>query len=72
MIGYVGELVEQAKNELNTQEDPATSEFQTDIERGQKRLEKAYKILVDSKGKNKDRFDDAYKAIVCYNLSCSY
>ena len=37
---------------------------------GQSRLLKAYKIIVETKSPN--TFECHYKAIICYNLACSY
>ena len=54
-------LNEQAINEINTQSDK-------EIETGQQRLLKAYKIMVETK--NPNNFDPNYKAIICYNLAC--
>jgi len=57
-------LNEQAVKELSCLDNP--HEFQI----GQQRLHKAYKIIVETK--NPGAFDANYKAIICYNLACSY
>ena len=36
----------------------------------QNRLNKAYKIIVETKGTKV--FDADYKATICYNLACTY
>jgi hypothetical protein len=43
----------------------------TELEIGQQRLVKAYKIIVEAKH-SQAAFDSNYKAIICYNLACSY
>jgi len=57
-------LNEQAVKEINQVDD------EREVSTGQQRLLKAYKIIIET---NKaSMFDSNYKAIICYNLACSY
>jgi hypothetical protein len=55
---------------LNEQAVKEISDEGQDLQIGQQRLLKAYKIIVETK--NPRAFDSNYKAIICYNLACSY
>lgn len=55
---------------LNEQAVKEISEEAQDLLVGQQRLHKAYKIIIETK--NPDAFDPSYKAIICYNLACSF
>ena len=55
---------------LNEQAIKEISEEGSDLQIGQSRLLKAYKIIVEAKANS--ICDSNYQAIVCYNLACSY
>ena len=62
MLALLVCLNEQAVKEINQTEDGH------DLEIGQQRLLKAYRMVNEAKGK----FDATHRAIINYNLACSY
>jgi len=64
LLSLLACLNEQAVKEINTNEE------QHDLEIGQQRLQKAFKIVHNPAQPN--QFDGNYKAIINYNLACSY
>ena len=63
LLSHVACLNEQAIKEINANEDAQ------DLETGQHRLHKAFKIVNEAQNSH---FDSNYKAVINYNLACSY
>ncbi len=62
MLAFVACLNEQAVRDINQHDDGH------DLEIGQQRLIKAMKIIDDPKS----HFEESHRAIISYNLACSY
>lgn len=62
ILAFVASLNEQAVRDINQHDDGH------DLEIGQQRLLKALKIVDDPKS----HFEDNHRAIISYNLACSY